>query len=134
MIDISRAIGEQTAQTYYKEKWTVDDYYTQKNQLQGFWYGVAAEHLGLRGAVQDQDFARIMAGRQPDAQYDPEQLEQTWRQEGQRYRLYDREQKLAAEAFAAERGWRNNLQPEKLYRTLEAAQNGARNHLLVLLR
>jgi hypothetical protein len=35
MIDISRAIGEQTAQTYYKEKWTIDDYYTQQNQLQG---------------------------------------------------------------------------------------------------
>jgi hypothetical protein len=67
MIDISRAIGEQTAQTYYKEKWTIDDYYTQQNQLQGYWYGAVADHLGLRGAVLDQDFARIMGGRRPDA-------------------------------------------------------------------
>jgi conjugative relaxase-like TrwC/TraI family protein len=130
MIDISRAIGEQTAQTYYKEKWTIDDYYTQQNQLQGYWCGAVADHLGLRGAVLDQDFARIMGGRRPDAQYDPRQLEQNWRQEGQRYQLHDRDGKQVAEVSWAEGGWRNDRQPDKLYRTAEAAQNGARHELL----
>src|SRR3982751_3034493 len=116
MIDISRAIGEQTAQNYYKEKWTLDDYYTQKNQLQGYWYGAVGDPLKLHGAVLDKDFARIMGGRRPDAAYDPEQLAQYWQQEGQRYRLQDCEGKQVAEVFLSDKGWQNSLQPERFFR------------------
>src|SRR3982750_408599 len=115
MIDISRPIGEATAQTYYKEKWTLDDYYTQQNQLQGFWYGQAAERLGLRGAVVEKDFAHIMAGRRPDAAYETTQLQNHWERNGRVYQLCDIDQKVAAEVFAERGGWRNTLQPKRTF-------------------
>src|SRR5436309_1243185 len=108
MIDISRPIGEATAQTYYKEKWTLDDYYTQANQLQGFWYGQGAERLGLRGAVQEIDFARIMGGRRPDAAYEATQLQNHWERSGSVYQLRDIDQKVAAEVLAESKGWKHN--------------------------
>src|SRR4051812_31483709 len=117
MIDISRPIGQATVQAYYKKKWTLDDYYTQANQLQGFWYGQGAERLGLRGAVHEKDFARIMAGRRPDAAYETTQLQSHSERSGTVYQLRDIDQKVAAEVFAESRGWKHSGDPEKVYQT-----------------
>ncbi len=45
------ALSVGQAETYYQEKYSEDDYYTESHRVTGEWYGKAAETLGLRGAV-----------------------------------------------------------------------------------
>ena len=51
---------------YFCEHMGKGDYLTQGGDLQMVWYGKGADKLGLRGQVQEEQFARICAGFDPD--------------------------------------------------------------------
>ena len=59
------ALSVGQAETYYQEKYSEDDYYTESHRVTGEWYGKAAETLGLRGAVSEEDFRAILRGARP---------------------------------------------------------------------
>ncbi len=59
------ALSAGQAETYYQEKYSEDDYYTESHRVTGEWYGKAAETLGLRGAVSEEDFRAILRGTRP---------------------------------------------------------------------
>jgi conjugative relaxase-like TrwC/TraI family protein len=59
------ALSVHQAETYYQEKYSEDDYYTESHRVTGQWYGRAAETLGLSGAVSEEDFRAILRGTRP---------------------------------------------------------------------
>jgi conjugative relaxase-like TrwC/TraI family protein len=59
------ALSVGQAETYYQEKYSEDDYYTESHRVTGEWYGKAAETLGLSGAVSEEDFRAILRGTSP---------------------------------------------------------------------
>jgi conjugative relaxase-like TrwC/TraI family protein len=131
MTSYSRPLKAATVLRYHAEKWTVDDYYSEKKKVQGYWFGELAEHFGLKGAIQDEDFRRIMTGRRPDAAYDAYQLAKNWERTKDGYILRDTEGKVAiAVTPAHHNGWQHSLDPGRRFKSLEYAQESARNALL----
>jgi conjugative relaxase-like TrwC/TraI family protein len=61
------ALSVGQAETYYQEKYSEDDYYTESHRVVGEWYGRGAETLGLSGAVSEEDFRAILRGTKPDS-------------------------------------------------------------------
>jgi conjugative relaxase-like TrwC/TraI family protein len=59
------ALSVDQAETYYQEKYSEDDYYTESRRVTGEWSGKAAEILGLSGAVSEEDFRAILRGTRP---------------------------------------------------------------------
>ncbi len=59
------ALSVGQAETYYQEKYSEDDYYTESHRVTGEWYGRAAETLGLSGAVSEEDFRTMLRGMKP---------------------------------------------------------------------
>ena len=59
------ALSVGQAETYYQEKYSEDDYYTESHRVTGQWYGRGAETLGLSGAVSEEDFRAILRGTRP---------------------------------------------------------------------
>src|SRR5487761_419954 len=59
------ALSVRQAETYYQEKYSEDDYYTESHRVTGQWYGRAAETLGLSGAVSEEDFRAVLRGLRP---------------------------------------------------------------------
>src|SRR5277367_6610588 len=59
------ALSLDQAETYYQEKYSEDDYYTESHRVAGEWYGKAAETLGLSGAVSEEDFRTVLRGMKP---------------------------------------------------------------------
>ena len=59
------ALSVGQAETYYQEKYSEDDYYTESHRVTGQWYGRAAETLGLSGAVSEEDFRAVLRGTRP---------------------------------------------------------------------
>ena len=59
------ALSVGQAETYYQEKYSEDDYYTESQRVTGEWYGRGAEILGLSGAVGEEDFRAVLRGRRP---------------------------------------------------------------------
>jgi conjugative relaxase-like TrwC/TraI family protein len=53
------------AKEYFKEHLSVGDYYTADQKVAGQWQGKAAETLGLRGAVKEEDFVQMCEGKHP---------------------------------------------------------------------
>jgi conjugative relaxase-like TrwC/TraI family protein len=53
------------AETYYAEKYSVDDYYSEQQRVTGQWYGKLAAELGLSGEVCHEDFAALLQGIDP---------------------------------------------------------------------
>jgi hypothetical protein len=53
------------AETYYQEKYSKDDYYTESQRVTGEWYGIGAETLGLSGTVSKEDFRAVLRGTRP---------------------------------------------------------------------
>ena len=53
------------AETYYDEKYTQDDYYTEDRTVAGEWFGIAAAALGLTGTAARADFTAILRGVDP---------------------------------------------------------------------
>jgi conjugative relaxase-like TrwC/TraI family protein len=125
MINISRPIGSETINTYYHEKYTMGDYYTQSSTLHGHWFGIEAEALGLVGQTEVRDFERLMSGRRPDARFDLEQLT-PWEREGSRFLVRDKETNtVQAEVHKTRNGWVNDQLPEKRYKSAQAAKTAA---------
>src|SRR5258708_29632513 len=66
MLVMSRgALSAGQAETYYEEKYSRDDYYTEKHRVAGQWFGQGAEALGLSGEVTPEDFRAILRGQRP---------------------------------------------------------------------
>ena len=53
------------AETYYEEKYSRDDYYTEEHRVAGQWFGQGADSLGLSGEVAPEDFRAILRGQRP---------------------------------------------------------------------
>jgi conjugative relaxase-like TrwC/TraI family protein len=53
------------AETYYEEKYTADDYYSEQQRVTGQWYGKGAAELGLGGDVIHGDFSALLQGIHP---------------------------------------------------------------------
>src|SRR6266851_5083445 len=59
------ALSVGQAETYYQEKYSEDDYYTESQRVTGEWYGRSAEALGLSGAVSEEDVRAVLLGTRP---------------------------------------------------------------------
>jgi conjugative relaxase-like TrwC/TraI family protein len=53
------------AETYYQEKYSHDDYYSESHRVTGRWYGEAATALGLEGEVSEEQFRAVLHGLDP---------------------------------------------------------------------
>jgi len=53
------------AETYYEEKYSRDDYYTEKQRVIGRWFGKGAVELGLMGDIDTADFRAVLNGLNP---------------------------------------------------------------------
>ena len=56
------ALSAAQAETYYEEKYSQDDYYTEKRRVVGQWFGEGAAVLGLGGEVASEDFRAVLHG------------------------------------------------------------------------
>ena len=66
MMVMSRgALSAGQAETYYEEKYSQDDYYSEEHRVAGQWFGQGAEALGLSGEVAPEDFRSILRGQRP---------------------------------------------------------------------
>ena len=68
MVTLSKPISAGQAQTYHKEEFAnaKENYYTEGERVRGEWQGQLAARWGLRGEVQEQQFARLAEGRHPE--------------------------------------------------------------------
>ena len=67
MLVMSRgALSAGQAETYYEEKYSQDDYYSEEHRVAGQWFGHGADALGLSGEVAPEDFRSILRGLRPD--------------------------------------------------------------------
>jgi conjugative relaxase-like TrwC/TraI family protein len=68
MLTISKPLSSGQAQTYHAKEFTAEEqnYWSQKDEIQGEWQGQLAARLGLTGAVSSADFARLSQGQHPD--------------------------------------------------------------------
>ena len=68
MITLSKPISSGQAQAYHKEEFANarENYYTEGERVRGEWQGQLAERYGLRGEVQEQQFARLSEGQHPE--------------------------------------------------------------------
>jgi conjugative relaxase-like TrwC/TraI family protein len=53
------------AETYYAEKYSIDDYYGEQQRVTGKWIGKGAADLGLAGDVAHEDFSALLHGIDP---------------------------------------------------------------------
>jgi conjugative relaxase-like TrwC/TraI family protein len=53
------------AETYYEEKYSTDQYYSEKHKVVGQWIGKGAADLGLAGDVAHEDFSALLQGINP---------------------------------------------------------------------
>ncbi len=65
MISPKAQYNLRNAQRYFREHLQVGDYYAQENAVQGEWFGVGAERLGLHGVVQEKQFLALCEGLNP---------------------------------------------------------------------
>jgi conjugative relaxase-like TrwC/TraI family protein len=59
------ALNSAAAETYFKEHYSQDDYYTQGQACVGQWIGKGAMELGLTGDVSRDDFSALLQGIHP---------------------------------------------------------------------
>src|SRR5713226_7144289 len=59
------ALTAAQAETYYEEKYSQDDYYSEQQRVVGEWFGRGAEQLGLSGKVATEDFRSVLHGLRP---------------------------------------------------------------------
>src|SRR5450755_457114 len=70
MIRMSGALHEKTVAEYYKKEYTNREnrsYYSQGGELRGEWHGEFAEDLGLTGAVDWEQYNRLVKGQDPNS-------------------------------------------------------------------
>jgi len=68
MITLSKPISASQAQAYHRSEFSNarENYYTEGERVRGEWQGKLAEHFGLRGEVNEQQFARLSEGQHPE--------------------------------------------------------------------
>src|SRR5713101_4529770 len=59
------ALTAAQAETYYEEKYSQDDNYSEQQRVVGEWFGRGAEQLGLSGDVASDDFRQVLRGLHP---------------------------------------------------------------------
>jgi conjugative relaxase-like TrwC/TraI family protein len=67
MLTISKPLSASQAQTYHAKEFTAaeQNYWKQGDTIQGEWHGHLAEHFGLFGAVEAEEFSRLSEGQHP---------------------------------------------------------------------
>lgn len=67
MMTMSSALSAGQAETYYQKEYTSasENYYGEKGEVNGHWAGRLAEEWGLKGEVQSEQYARLVAGQDP---------------------------------------------------------------------
>ncbi|MEZ2346461.1 MobF family relaxase [Terriglobus sp. RCC_193] len=68
MLNISKPLSASQAQTYHAKEFTAaeQNYWKQRDTIQGEWHGKLAERFGLSGAVGAEEFARLSEGQHPE--------------------------------------------------------------------
>src|SRR5437870_13795892 len=56
------ALTAAQAETYYEEKYSHDDYYSEKQRVVGQWIGRGADELALSGEVATDDIRTVLRG------------------------------------------------------------------------
>jgi conjugative relaxase-like TrwC/TraI family protein len=59
------ALSAKQAESYYEEKYSQDDYYTEERRVVGRWFGNGATALGLSGEVTTEAFRAVLRGLHP---------------------------------------------------------------------
>jgi conjugative relaxase-like TrwC/TraI family protein len=59
------ALSAAQAETYYEEKYSQDDYYSEQHRVVGQWFGRGAEELSLSGEIASEDFRAVLRGVHP---------------------------------------------------------------------
>ena len=65
MISPKAQYNLKNARQYFREHLQVGDYYAQENAVQGEWFGLGADNLGLRGTVGERAFLELCEGLNP---------------------------------------------------------------------
>jgi hypothetical protein len=67
MLTLSKPISAGQAQAYHKSEFAnaKENYYTEGERVRGVWQGQLAERWGLRGEVNEEQFARLSEGQHP---------------------------------------------------------------------
>jgi|SRR5215469_8099620 len=67
MLTISRPLSAAQAQSYHEEEFANagSNYYSERDRIRGEWHGKLAEHWGLHGEVQEEQFSRLAKGQHP---------------------------------------------------------------------
>lgn len=67
MLTLSKPISASQAQAYHKSEFAnaKENYYTEGERVRGEWQGQLAERYGLRGEVNEEQFARLSEGQHP---------------------------------------------------------------------
>jgi conjugative relaxase-like TrwC/TraI family protein len=68
MLTLSKPISASQAQAYHKSEFAnaKENYYTEGERVRGEWQGQLAERYGLKGEVNEQQFARLSEGQHPE--------------------------------------------------------------------
>ena len=66
MLRVKPQLSLRNAEEYHREHLRVGDYYAEDQKVIGEWIGVAADKLGLKGAVLEKDFLALCEGRNPE--------------------------------------------------------------------
>src|SRR5437773_587776 len=67
MMTISNALSAGQAETYYQQDYAnkKENYYSERGEINGNWIGRLAEEWGLEGEVTSEQYARLVAGQDP---------------------------------------------------------------------
>src|SRR6185295_4411494 len=68
MMTMSNALSAGQANTYYQQDYNnkKENYYSERGEVNGNWSGRLAEEWGLKGEVTSEQYARLVAGQDPD--------------------------------------------------------------------
>ena len=69
MLTLSKPISAGQAQAYHRSEFAnaKENYYTEGERVRGVWQGQLAERWGLRGEVNEEQFARLSEGQHPQS-------------------------------------------------------------------
>src|ERR1700686_2771550 len=68
MMTMSNALSAGQAETYYQQDYAnkKENYYSERGEVNGNWAGQLAEEWGLTGEVTSEQYARLVAGQDPN--------------------------------------------------------------------
>ena len=67
MMTMSKALSSGQAKDYYQKEYTSarENYYSERGDVNGQWFGRLAEEWNLQGEVQSEQYERLVAGQHP---------------------------------------------------------------------